>query len=340
MDLPLLIPLFAKDTAMLRRARGITLIEILIVISIIGLLVALTLPAIQGARESARLTECKNNLRQIGLAVTIHHDTHGYYPSGGWAFCWVGDPERGRGKEQPGSWAFSILDYIEQSSIWQMVEGKTGMAKSEAIVKINATPVGIFTCVTRREPMALPIDKVEPGLKTNDTNKLPILFGYRGDYAINTGDFGTAEPPEPFPKNIEELESPDVKWYETDEYTGISFGKSEVKMAEVTDGASKTYMVGEKTINPINYLTGADYGDNDTVYSGFDEDNGRSAAQTPQRDGPRSRVTSFGSAHPSVWNVVFCDGSVQSMSYTINAETHKRLANRSDGNTPEVSDIK
>ncbi len=93
--------------------RGFTLVELLAVIAIIGLLVSLLLPAVQSARESARRAHCGNNVRQLALGCLAHLNQHGSFPSAGWGWCWTGDPDRGFGKSQPGSWAFSVLSFIE-----------------------------------------------------------------------------------------------------------------------------------------------------------------------------------------------------------------------------------
>ena len=77
--------------------KGFTLVELLVVIAIIAILIALLLPAVQSAREAARMMECKNHLKQIGLAFQLHHDTHGHFPTGGWSVRWVGDADRGAG---------------------------------------------------------------------------------------------------------------------------------------------------------------------------------------------------------------------------------------------------
>jgi prepilin-type N-terminal cleavage/methylation domain-containing protein len=99
------------------QAFGFTLVELLVVITIIGILIALLLPAVQAAREAARTLQCQNNLKEISLAALHHEQSHGWLPSGGWGFTWVGDPSSGFGRGQPGGFFYNVLPYLEQQAL-------------------------------------------------------------------------------------------------------------------------------------------------------------------------------------------------------------------------------
>ncbi|MFM7244212.1 MAG: type II secretion system protein, partial [Planctomycetaceae bacterium] len=105
--------------------RGFTLVELLVVIAIIAVLIGLLLPAVQSARESSRRTHCVNNVKQMATAALSHEQQHGFFPSGGWGYRWVGDADRGFGRNQPGGWLYSCLPFLEQQVVWQLpADGK------------------------------------------------------------------------------------------------------------------------------------------------------------------------------------------------------------------------
>jgi prepilin-type N-terminal cleavage/methylation domain-containing protein len=101
------------------RNRGFTLIELLVVIAIIAILVALLLPAVQQAREAARRSTCKNNLKQIGLALHNYHESHKSFPMG----TSMGPP-RWAGNNK-GTWAIMILPFIDQAPVYKMIDMKS-----------------------------------------------------------------------------------------------------------------------------------------------------------------------------------------------------------------------
>jgi prepilin-type N-terminal cleavage/methylation domain-containing protein/prepilin-type processing-associated H-X9-DG protein len=96
-----------------RRPRGFTLVELLVVIAIIGILIALLLPAVQSARESARRSQCTNNLKQLGLALHNYHDTHNSFPSGSFSSATFGP-----------SAILYLLPYVEQGAIRENYDDK------------------------------------------------------------------------------------------------------------------------------------------------------------------------------------------------------------------------
>jgi len=138
--------------------KGFTLVELLVVIAIIGVLIALLLPAIQAAREAARRSTCANNLKQIGLAALNHETAHGSLPSAGWGFAWVGDPDRGFGKTQPGGWVYSLLPFLEKEEIYNLGAGQSTIRKKIIAAEVCAMPVATFNCPSRRPAKVYPLN--------------------------------------------------------------------------------------------------------------------------------------------------------------------------------------
>src|SRR5947209_6777289 len=102
---------------------GFTLVELLVVITIIGLLMGLLMPAVQKSREAANRMSCENNLKQLTLAFQNHHDQFGYFPTGGWN--WYTPPNYldgvpAVGQQQQAGWGFQILPFIEAGNTWRV----------------------------------------------------------------------------------------------------------------------------------------------------------------------------------------------------------------------------
>ena len=122
-------------------------------ITIIGILIGLLLPAVQAAREAARRMQCSNNLKQLAMGCLDHESTYGFLPTGGWGPWVVGDPNWGGGKHQPGGWVYCILPFVEQRLAARHGRG-TGYQFGRIPSTTNDTrfkpPVAIFNCPSRR----------------------------------------------------------------------------------------------------------------------------------------------------------------------------------------------
>jgi prepilin-type N-terminal cleavage/methylation domain-containing protein/prepilin-type processing-associated H-X9-DG protein len=321
---------------------GFTLIELLIVVFIISLLLQMMLPAVEMARESARQTQCRNNLKQIALAFQLHETAQRRFPSGGWDHRWVGEPERGTNIDQPGGWVFNILDYIEAQPVRSAGRGLTGEERAQALLNRCMTPIELLNCPSRRLSRVYRQTKGVQARGLGGVLPLPFKAGAKIDYAASTGsaydipsvmEIGWKQP-----ATLEEGDDPDFLWYIDEEfvgqngrkpiYNGIVFGRSRVELGQVTDGASNTYLVGEKYLPMEKYKTGDDAGDNENMYNGFNDDTCRAAYYAPLRDEVRTANNQFGSAHPGGWNMAFVDGSVREISYDIYLQVHRDLASR------------
>jgi prepilin-type N-terminal cleavage/methylation domain-containing protein/prepilin-type processing-associated H-X9-DG protein len=342
----------------LGKRTGFTLVELLVVIAIIGVLVALLLPAVQAAREAARRTQCANRLKQIGLAFQNHHDSQGFFPSGGWAYNFVGDPDEGFGKSQPGGWAFSVLPYMELSSLYNVgkgtpvTNGTTNAAKKTTNTIVVQTNVPEFMCPSRARVQVSPT--CCGPVNTNYDLKMPMA---KSDYAANFGDTSYCNgqdlcscivPQFAAPSNIVAGKNGSVSWPSNERVTGVVFTRSEVTIAQIPDGTSHTYAVGEKFLDTAGYEDDYDPGNDWSMYAGVQDDTvrtthyepGANILNTPIQDNNQTIAGNhrFGSAHTGGCYFAMCDGSVQFVSFEISPEAHRRLGNREDGEVVSVAD--
>jgi prepilin-type N-terminal cleavage/methylation domain-containing protein/prepilin-type processing-associated H-X9-DG protein len=205
-----------------KRREGFTLVELLVVIAIIGILVGLLLPAVQAAREAARKSQCKNNLRQLGLALQNFESARGVLPTGGQGSkALPGQPGTfATGFDIQGTYAY-LLPYIEQSQVADMINYTYAYNDKRAPNNQVAakTPVPGFICPSN-------------GLIDNDPQ------GYaQADYSPTVGT--SIDPTTGVPNGATQMPG--------------ALGLGSTYMAQITDGTSQTIVIAED--NPINFLT-------------------------------------------------------------------------------------
>jgi prepilin-type N-terminal cleavage/methylation domain-containing protein/prepilin-type processing-associated H-X9-DG protein len=283
------------------RRRGFTLIELLVVIAIIGTLIGLLLPAVQKVREAASRIQCGNNLHQMGVAFHSHHDTFGYFPSGGW-YWWTppnyinGVPAIGA--PQQAGWAFQILPFLEADNTWK---GGNATTDLDRILIAVGTTNKVFFCPSRRLPQTVTVSFPE------------YLGGRPVTHALC--DYAAA--------NFNKTAS---------SQTGVVRQFYPVQMADITDGTSSTLMVSEKRMN-LRFMGRPQESDAVGYTCGWDLDTARTTDRVPRQDysGDSDKSKRFGSSHTGVFNAVFADGSVRRIRYAIDPLVFRYLGNKSDG---------
>jgi prepilin-type N-terminal cleavage/methylation domain-containing protein/prepilin-type processing-associated H-X9-DG protein len=204
--------------------RGFTLVELLVVVTIIGILIALLLPAVQAAREAARKSQCLNNIRQLGLAMQLHHESKGVFPQGTGSYnrvtsTWVTSDL---------SWAPYILPFIEGKNVQDLFNLKLGYTDA-ANRKANRQLISIFKCPS--EPVW--------GLAACCGYAGPAPYGADEDVAMASYS-GVADH-----TTTRLWDTPDGSAVVG---SGVLYAGSRVRMADITDGTSQTLMLAESVL--------------------------------------------------------------------------------------------
>ncbi|MFG0297536.1 MAG: DUF1559 domain-containing protein [Maioricimonas sp. JB045] len=316
---------------MVRRSsqcKAFTLIELLVVIAIIAILIALLLPAVQQAREAARRTQCRDHLHNIGLALHNYLDVHGSLPTGTAATYDTNNVTALPNFESWG-WPALILPYLDQAPLANRLDitGRSLKATIEAVFAIGGNsamddafpPLAIFQC---------PSDRTGPRLQNGmrrthfngdaigpDNSWRPPTLNYPGNHGGLAGD----------------LRVPDDT---TDRHPqGLFFTGSAVKMRDITDGSSNTFMVGEREYRcgAGSWLGARNPDGNGTHGNDYHLARIRMPINDPVNTGNDRCTDGFSSAHEGGAFFLMADGSVRFVSENIDFNTAGAPERNSNG---------
>lgn len=317
-------------------AAGFTLIELLVVIAVVGVLIALLIPAVQQARGASRRSQCRNNLKEIGLAMHHYHEVHRCLMPG-----WIQMKSASGYTVNPSptglqifpdyspawGWAAFLLPYIEQMGIYQHTVGVDRRLEDFTGTGQHAmTRIALFRCPSDPGPT---IRGAEVNFLRTATSNYAASHGHR---YLTTGEA-----------------SQNAAGGKAGETTGLFWGHSRTQLRDITDGASHTiamgesrYYAGDLPIGAKAWAGCAKAGDTDCV-----DDlscSGRAAINTQSSNVDLQRE-SFSSVHTGGAHFLLADGSVRFISETIDYKTdgesnssvadstYEYLLNREDGAT-------
>lgn len=336
-----------------RARHGFTLIELLVVIAIIAVLIALLLPSVQQARESARRTQCKNNLKQFGLAMHNYHDNHQCFPPGylGYPPALPGDcstinnvvtfdpvsPLTVAARAQGWGWGAYLLPFMDQGNLYQALgvgskqtvcDNATGAAADPAVgsATLERTVLGIFICPSATDPE---IHQTRDASTTPNNPSMHAKSNYRGVAGVNF--------------NGKEMNPGNVN-YGLQGVFGNAVMFPPTRMQDALDGSSNTFAIGEayrRDLNTdfINFTAGEYVG---ARWFGIAADDrqtaviGQLAASPSTFSMNGASINAFASRHAGGGQFLLVDGSVRFISDNADQNTLSRIGTMNDGKIAPV----
>ena len=317
------------------RTSGFTLVELLVVIAIIGILIALLLPAVQAAREAARRVHCRNNMKQIGLAMHSYHDAHKVFPPGA---IWTGVYIDWFGAHHRTNWALALLPHMEEQTLYDQYDQRVD----------NSDPINqpVVEAYVATHSCPSEIDSGDESIVPLNGSAVPrqtrYQYGsYRGvagrselPYTMGTGDKGHW-------LHYMGWRNMPTEWRGVFHYNAPGIRQCE-SFRSVTDGASATIVVGERHRRKDvrergTFWAYANHHSISTVW--IERESITGASFWDCRNAlPSSPFCNNGwlSYHPGGINWTFCDGSVHFLSTTIDTGILCRMASIADGEVVSI----
>lgn len=295
-----------------KRMRGFTLIELLVVIAIIAILVALLLPAVQQAREAARRSACKNNLKQLALALHNYESTYRVLPPG---YLHKFDPGGSGANHMGFAWGLMILPQLEQTNLYQQFNFNIPIFDVSQLGP-REQHLSVFLCPS--DPYS------ENAHIVRDGSASPVEQYAAATYAANWG-------PSTATVNLDDtpLQS-----------QGVFYRNSSTRLRDITDGLTNTLFLGERTNGPLPGTTAGGHSVFETAWCAAvrevtdpGDDHGHmvlfETQFRPNQHGTDDKGLS--APHTGICQFAMGDGSVRAISENIDADVYTALGTRSGG---------
>jgi len=299
---------------MLRRSRksaGFTLIELLVVIAIIAILIALLLPAVQQAREAARRTQCRNNMKQLGLAIHNYHDTAYIFP--------IQNSYQSPAPKRF-SWTVMILPYIDQAPLYNQFnfakDGLDSTANGTGPSNLELMKRQLTAVLCPSDPnSSTPLTRADnAGSTTDPVTMTTVLLGLT-NYAASVGDHINATTTTGA-QNISQYGNGAINANTTRGV--ISRCNWSARLRDITDGTSNTFLLGEVLPSLCQWEDWAHQNFATTAHP----------PNTPTTVGDADKCIGFRSMHTGGVHMLFCDGTVRFISTNISGAVYCGLASR------------